>query len=515
VQEVVLSFLAESMDEELWSHTEEHLLILAKGQARSTSTRVKAISCIGAGIRYHPETIESLINALTDEIPRMTDKSLIYSVLGLFETAVKTSEVMALLTLKGVYLFLDFSQNWVRVHTIKLVDKLINLEPRLAKKVETKLYSFLVTTNAKSVECELLKLAIHHFKYNDELFELVRGKTEVFLDSNDLNLNIIGFKTLRDILQAKPKLLQEYSDKLSAKAQEEHPLLAREIFSIYRDNLTASDADQFVKQLANLLAKAKNPLYKEELMRMLFTLSERNPPVISDWSFLAKEVLGQLVDFVKHPADIKAYIGLLLSLQTKHIDSELIGLYLQIIFGFFEKVNIHSTRTTSHPHFELVLQLLATLCSMSSELLYRELLGENCQHRDNFFMVLQLATALRDRLDLVQDSLLLNSLLSLKNRLTVKDVEKFSQEIIADCLTSTRDKLALETELTFLISDSTQLAKDVEDIDLSGLTIDPGLCDLTAEVELSEKEVEILTRSLDLTQTDDRKRLLLQPTANT
>ena len=56
---------------------------------------------------------------------------------------------------------------------------------------------------------------------------------------------------------------------------------------------------------------------------------------------------------------------------------------------------------------------------------------------------------------------------------------------------------------------------DVEGIDLSDLTIDPGLCDLTAEVELSEKEVEILTRSLDLTQTDDRKRLLLQPTANT
>jgi hypothetical protein len=75
-----------------------------------------------------------------------------------------------------------------------------------------------------------------------------------------------------------------------------------------------------------------------------------------------------------------------------------------------------------------------------------------------------------------------------------------------DCLTSTRDKLALETELTFLISDSTQLAKDVEGIDLSDLTIDPGLCDLTAEVELSEKEVEILTRSLDLTQTDDRKK---------
>lgn len=117
----------------------------------------------------------------------------------------------------------------------------------MSKKVESKIYSFLVTTNAKSVECELIKLAINHFLQNEELFELVKSKTEVFIDSNDCNLNVIGFKALQKIISHKPKLLNEYSDKLSAKAREEHPLLASEIFGIYEANLTQLDTDDFIK----------------------------------------------------------------------------------------------------------------------------------------------------------------------------------------------------------------------------------------------------------------------------
>jgi hypothetical protein len=218
----------------------------------------------------------------------------LYAISGLFEAAIRFSPEVALRTVKGVYSLFDHTQNWIRVRTLKLASSLIRIEPRLAKKLEQKIFGLLASANAKSVECELVRLCISHYLNSKELFPLVKGKAEVFAEASDINLSIIGFQALRKMLEFQPSLLKELSEQLSLKAKIEHPGLANEIFSIYQEHLTSEDIPDFLKRLSELLTSSTNSSYKEVLANCAIKLASRKPGVIISWEYFINNLFVQI-----------------------------------------------------------------------------------------------------------------------------------------------------------------------------------------------------------------------------
>jgi len=83
------------------------------------------------------------------------------------------------------------------------------VEPRLFNKLKPKFYELLVDQKAKSVEFELIKATITHFrrKEDQQLTDIAKEKLKAFLSSKDLNLKYLGLVTLKDILENEKELI--------------------------------------------------------------------------------------------------------------------------------------------------------------------------------------------------------------------------------------------------------------------------------------------------------------------
>lgn len=250
---------------------------------------------------------------------------------GLFEAAIRFSSESALRTVKGVYSLFDFSQNWIRVRTLKLANSLITIEPRLAKKLEPKIYTLLASANAKSVDCELVRLCTAHFMTNKELVPLVKSKAEVFSESTDVNLNIIGFQAFRKILSNDPSLLKDVAELLSTKAKIEHPGLALEIFTIYQEHLALEDLPNFLKKLHELISGSENLAYKEVLGTCAIKLAIKESSRTIDWSFFVQNLLVPVSNSSKSQGDDQSFVQLINILEDKFDKNHLALQYQQIL----------------------------------------------------------------------------------------------------------------------------------------------------------------------------------------
>lgn len=250
----------------------------------------------------------------------------------------------------------DHTQNWIRVRTLKLANHLISIEPRLSKKLEAKIFSLLASANAKSVECELVRLCISHYINSKELFPLVKGKAEVFAEAPDANLNIIGFQALRKMLEVQPSLLKEISDQLSTKAKIEHPGLAHEIFSIYQHHLTKEDLPNFFKKLSELLNSSDNMPYKEVLASCAVKLATRKPTVMTDWEYYVQNLFVP-ISLLSRTSEQDSNLMELIQVLEANFDKNLLALHYQQVL---------KQKRSCKPTSESVLFMTQLLCERSS-----------------------------------------------------------------------------------------------------------------------------------------------------
>jgi hypothetical protein len=389
----------------------------------------------------------------------------------------------------------------------------------------------LVTTNGKSVECELLKLSVNHFLENSELFDLVKGKMEIFLESNDLNLNIIGFKALKKMIKFRKSLLNEYLEKLSEKAQQDNPVLAGEIFGIYEENITAEDADTFLKQMKGLLSKEKSAGYKEVLIGSISRLVLRNNSgLVTDHRWLVEELLFDLYLNLRSVEESRQFVKILWLIfkRFKKQEASLLNLGIQILFEFFQKFNPNSIKITSNYRFETVLQVVSLICAVSQEILYSELIEKQAENFENFCLILMMVSRLKSKLDILTRTQLQRSLLVFKSRLRAEDqkstiilqeiVEETFKEILGDGEDTSEE--FVENEMTYLMrtTDDAYLQKVMQcDVTVGSdspetLKIEYKQTELSEETELTESEGEILTRSMEMEGQESKKKLLLEQT---
>lgn len=262
------------------------------------------------------------------------------------------------MTIKGVYALFDNTQNWIRVKTLKLANHLIKTEPRLAKKLEPKIFTLLASANSKPVECELVRLCIAHYLYNKELQQLVKGKAEVFAGTPDVNLNIIGFQAFRKLLEHQPGLLKEIAENLSAKAKIEHPGLAFEVFSIYQEHITAGDLADYLKKLSELLSGSQNPAYREVVAMSAINIALREPSLIIEWSYFVQNLLVPAAVTVRTAEQEKRLVQLINLLESKSDRNQLALHFEQVL----------KQRRTAKAASESTILMTKLLCERASSI---------------------------------------------------------------------------------------------------------------------------------------------------
>lgn len=207
----------------------------------------------------------------------------------------------------------------------------------------------MIATNGKSIECELLQLSVKHYHSTPSFINLIKNKIEYFSDSQDINLNIIGFRGLRILLLNKPELLSEYSELLAKKAKVEDAELATEIFSVYAQHLSKEDAPTILTKMNELLEKSQVAPYKEALANAALKLALREPDVIPDWSEFVKNFLPEIIQTNKVPEKHASLLKCLKKVE-KHENPESLA-------PFYESAVKSFSSCTSDPAIHMTLLL--------------------------------------------------------------------------------------------------------------------------------------------------------------
>ena len=94
------------------------------------------------------------------------------------------------LFLKPLTLIIEKNKNnWLCIKVLKLFDVLMELEPRLIKKMHDFMSKMLTITIAKSIEFELISLAIHHYREFEGFFGQAKECLKNFINHTDANRN--------------------------------------------------------------------------------------------------------------------------------------------------------------------------------------------------------------------------------------------------------------------------------------------------------------------------------------
>lgn len=112
----------------------------------------------------------------------------------------RTNPKVFMLTVPQLFELFKSENNWLIIKLIKLMHEIIKVESRMIKKLSKTYQHLLVTTKAKSVEIDLIREIITHFRSQEELFSLAKDKIMEYFDSDDNNLLYLGLSAIKCIM---------------------------------------------------------------------------------------------------------------------------------------------------------------------------------------------------------------------------------------------------------------------------------------------------------------------------
>lgn len=242
----------------------------------------------------------------------------------------------------------------------------------MIEKCREKVYNFITTNTANSVECELIKLILNNYQSDERIYSLSCSKIMTFLESVDINLNINGFNMVSLLVKQSPARLPDYYDILAIKAKVNNPTLAREIFSIYRDHVTAEEAPVLIKQLQELLEKDNEDNYNKILLDTVLEICIRDKcALITDKEWMLTELLPSVFKNLKEPEEIRKYMSLISILQNEdEFHSTFLESLLGILQSIFESFNVNSDKASSNIYSPLILHIFTALGDLPKKIFH-------------------------------------------------------------------------------------------------------------------------------------------------
>jgi len=97
------------------------------------------------------------------------------------------------------------SNNWMLIKVVKVMGKLVPLEPRLVKKLVDPMTRLLNSSRAKSLLYECCKIVVESMREYDAVVELAATKISEFTSDHDKNLKFLGLLLLNTLVQTHPE----------------------------------------------------------------------------------------------------------------------------------------------------------------------------------------------------------------------------------------------------------------------------------------------------------------------
>ena len=248
------------------------------------------------------------------------------------------------LFIKPLYDLMEkYKNNWLIIKAIKLLDKMMRLEPRLVKKLVDPYQRMLKSTSAKSIEFELLNTIIKHFKEHPSLYNQACENLKSFINHTDANLRSLGLSCLKSMLINNRTVISDYKDYLLESLKKADLPTKKQILEIFHTFVQKDLLEDIVSELLQYLdespSKTLDEALKEALIDTILKLCKKDNFVhIEDFEWLLFEVFGKLMRRVSNINLAKDLSSNLLSLilRVEELKSCVQKFCVNTLMGFDE-----------------------------------------------------------------------------------------------------------------------------------------------------------------------------------
>ena len=292
-----------------------------------------------------------------------------------------------------------YKNNWLIIKIIKLLDKMMRLEPRLIKKLVDPYQKMLKSTTAKSIEFELLSTIIKHFKDHPSLYNQACENLKSFINHTDANLRSLGLSCLKSMLNNNKTIISEYKDYLLESLKKADFPTKKQILEIFHTFVQKDLLEDIVSELLQYLEESPiKPLdetLKEALIDTILKLCKKDNFIhIEDFEWLLFEVFGKLMRRVSNLALAKELSSNLLSLilRVEELKSCVQKFCVNTLMGFdeiatenqtFSEVKISIQGRSKRLDLSAKEVIFQTLVFLAGEYAY------NCRIPAEFFQLLE------------------------------------------------------------------------------------------------------------------------------
>lgn len=305
------------------------------------------------------------------------------------------------LFIKPLYDLLEKQKNnWLIIKIIKLLDKILLLEPRLIKKLVDPYQKLLKSTSAKSIEFELLNTIIRHFKEHSSLYNQACDNLKSFINHIDANLRSLGLSCLKTMLNNNKKVLPEYKDYLLESLKKADLPTKKQILEIFHCFVEKDLLEDIVSELLQYLEETPNNRnldenLKEALIETIMKLCKKDNFIhIEDFEWLLFEVFGKLMRKVTNVILAKELSSNLLTLilRVQDLKSCVQKFCVNTLMGFdeiaiekqtFSELKISIQGRLKRPEISAKEIVFQTLVFLAGEYAY------NCRMPSEFFGLLE------------------------------------------------------------------------------------------------------------------------------
>jgi AP-3 complex subunit delta-1 len=164
------------------------------------SVRKKSVIALYKVCLQHPDALPLVLPRLREKC-KDPDPTVQSSVISIFCELSQKNPKDFLCLAPIFYSMLKNSSTWMLIKIIKIFNRLMPLEPRLAKKLISPLTEIISTTPSLALLYETISAALHALSRRENLMQLCASKLSSFFERDDHNLRYLGLHALKKVMK--------------------------------------------------------------------------------------------------------------------------------------------------------------------------------------------------------------------------------------------------------------------------------------------------------------------------
>lgn len=215
----------------------------------------------------HPSVVCCAVNVIC-ELARIKPSNYLILVPELFDLLTKSTN------------------NWMTIKIAKLMSSLVQVEPRLARKLLEPLANIVQTTPAKSLMYEAISTITHALQYTKRadgtdarnvpaVVRLCTDRLRELVREPDQNLKYLGLVGLVDLMKSHPRVVAEHRELVLTCLMDEDVTIRLRALELLTGMVTRRNLQDIIESLMGHLDGAEG-LYREELIEKIIFMCSRD-----------------------------------------------------------------------------------------------------------------------------------------------------------------------------------------------------------------------------------------------